>query len=232
MGLFIAASITSALVLCGFAILLRQADAWRTTALAFVIALPLQPLMFYVVRLPIDGFLRTSFGIASWVTIASLFYAPLTEEPAKWLVAVAPKLRRAIVNDPIVLALAVGAGFGFGEIWFLAQALSKSPSYPDLPFWMFGGFIVERLAVCFLHGVMLVPALYALASGGSFLVGGIVGMTLHFLLNFPIYLAGINLFGLGEAWKPILLLWILLFVILGVVLVLLLRRRPRPAGRS
>ena len=75
------------------------------------------------------------------VTIVSLFYAPLTEEPAKWLTAAVPKVRQAIRKDPIFLALAAGAGFGVGEIWFLAHALIKSPSYPDLPFWMFGGFL-------------------------------------------------------------------------------------------
>ncbi len=226
MGLFIAAAITTALALCGFAMLLRQSDDWRPMGLAFLIALPLQPLMIYAVRLPIDGWLRTTFGMVGWVTIASLFYAPLTEEPAKWLTAAVPTVRRAIGKDPIFLALAVGVGFGIGEIWFLAHALIKSPSYPDLPFWMFGGFVFERLAVCFLHGALLVPPFYALASGRSFLLAGVAAMVVHFLLNFPIYLASINAFGLGEAWTPLLLLWVLLFVILGAILALALPRRP------
>ena len=150
-------------------------------------------------RLPLDGLLRNSVRHHGrlGVTIISLFYAPLTEEPAKWLTAAVPKVRRAIHKDPIFLALAAGAGFGVGEIWFLAHALIKSPGYPNLPFWMFGGFMVERLAVCLLHGAMLVPPFYALASGRSFLLGGLVGMIGHFLLNFPIYLASINVFGLG-----------------------------------
>jgi hypothetical protein len=80
--------------------------------------------------------------------------------------------------------------------------------------------------VCFLHGVLLIPPFYALASNRSFLLGGLVGMVAHFLLNFPIYLASINLFGLGEAWKPLLMLWVLVFVILGAILVLVLPRRP------
>jgi hypothetical protein len=226
-GLFIAASITTALALCGFAALLRQSDERHAMLLAFVIALPLQPLMIYALRLPVDGLLRTTFGIsAGVVTIVSLFYAPLTEEPAKWLTAAVPKVREAIVKDPIFIALAAGVGFGIGEIWFLAHALIKSPSYPDLPFWMFGGFVVERLEVCFLHGVLLIPPFYTLASGRSFLLGGLAGMVGHFVLNFPIYLASINLFGLGEAWKPVLLLWVFLCVILGAILALVLPRRP------
>jgi uncharacterized membrane protein YjfL (UPF0719 family) len=230
-GLFIAASITTALALCGFAVLLRQSHERRAMLLAFLVALPLQPLMIYALRLPVDGLLRTTFGIsAGVVTIVSLFYAPLTEEPAKWLTALVPKVREAIRKDPIFLALAAGIGFGIGEIWFLAHALIRSPSYPDLPFWMFDGFVVERLEVCFLHGALLIPPFYALASGRSFLLGGLAGMVGHFLLNFPIYLASINLFGLGEKWKPLLLLWVLLLVGLGAILALVLPRRPAIAG--
>jgi hypothetical protein len=232
-GLFIAACITTALALGGVAILLQRSTDRRALLLAFLVALPLQPLMFYALRLPVDGLLRSTFGIAApWVTIGSLFYAPLTEEPAKWLTALVPIVRRAIVDNPIGVALTAGAGFGIGEIWFLAQALIRSPSYPDLPFWMFGGFLIERLEVCFLHGVLLVPPFYALATGRSFLLGGMAGMAMHFLLNFPIYLASMNVFGLGEDWKPLLLLWVFLFVVLGAILLLALPRPPAAASRG
>src|SRR5205085_12471187 len=111
-------------------------------------------------------------------------------------------------NRPVSLALAAGAGFGVGEVWFLANALN-SPDYADLPFWNFGGFVLERLAVCFLHGAFLAPAFVALARGRSFLLGGMVGMVMHFLLNFPIFLAQIDALGLGTGWLTVLLIWML-----------------------
>jgi len=226
-GLLIAAAITTALALTGFAILLGHADDRRAMTLAFLVTLPLSPLMVYLVRLPIDGLLRTSFGVsAGIVTIISLFYAPLTEEPAKWLAAAVPRVRLAIHKDPIFVALAAGLGFGVGEIWFLTYALINSPGYPDLPFWMFSGFAIERLEVCFLHGALLLPPFYALACGRSFLLGALAGMTGHFLLNFPIYLAATNTFSLGEKWKSLLSLWVLLFVLLGAIFALVLPRRP------
>jgi hypothetical protein len=46
MGLLIAAGITTVLALCGLAMLLRRTGDWRPLALAFVAALPLQPLAF------------------------------------------------------------------------------------------------------------------------------------------------------------------------------------------
>lgn len=217
MGLFIAAGITTALALCGVALLIRRAGEWRPFAAAFLLALPLQPLMMYAVRLPLDGMLRTTYGIVGWATIVGLFYAPLTEEPAKWLTALVPIVRRAIADHPVSLALAAGAGFGVGEVWFLANALN-TPDYANLPVWNFGGFMLERLAVCFLHGAFLAPAFVALARGRSFLLGGLVGMVMHFLLNFPIFLAQIDAFGLGEGWLTVLLLWMLGFLAICVVL--------------
>jgi hypothetical protein len=219
MGLIIAATITTALALVGLALLLARAADWRPLALAFAVALPLQPLAFYALRLPLDGLLKTSFGMVSWVVIVSLFYAPLTEEPAKWLAALVPPVRRAIGSAPVSVALAVGLGFAIGEIWFLAIALARSSSYPDLPFYLFGGFFIERLEVCFLHGAMVAPAFVALARRRRFWLGALAGVALHFFLNFPIYLAQIDLLGLGrEVWTQLLLLWMLAYVIAGAFL--------------
>jgi hypothetical protein len=225
-GILIAAGVATALALVGVAILLRQREDWKPLALALLIALPLQPLAFYAVRLPVDGLLRTTYGIAGWVTIVSLFYASLTEEPAKWLTAMVPAVRRAIMRDPVTVALVVGVGFGVGEIWFLAQALVRSPNYPNLPFWHFNGFIIERLAVCFLHGAFVTLPFYALACGRSFLLGGVAGMALHFLLNFPIYLAQIDAFGFGpKLWTTLLLSWIFWSVFGSIFLVVFLANR-------
>jgi hypothetical protein len=37
------------------------------------------------------------------------------------------------------------------------------------------------------------------------------------------------MFRSGENWKPLLMLWVLLFVVLGAILVLALSRRPTAA---
>src|SRR5207244_3709231 len=119
----------------------------------------------------------------------------------------------------VALALAVGIGFGIGEIWFLARALVLSPDYPDVPFWMFGGFVIERLEVCFLYCAFVALPFVALARVRPFWLGGLAGMFLHFLLNFPIYLAQMDTFGLGRAiWTQALLLWVVGFVIAGAVM--------------
>jgi hypothetical protein len=107
------------------------------------------------------------------------------------------------------VALAIGLGFGIGEIWFLAHAIVSSDSYRDAPFWTFLGFVIERIEVCLLHGAFVAPALVRLARGRSFWPGALAGVLLHFLTNFPIYPAQIDLFGLGaEAWRIMLMVWV------------------------
>jgi hypothetical protein len=130
------------------------------------------------------------------------------------------------------LALAIGLGFGIGEIWFIAHAAASAPNYPDLPFWMFYGFVIERLEVCFLHGAFIALAVAGLALGRSFWPGALAGVALHFVANFPLYLAQINLFALGRPlWSLLLMAWILGLVILGVALTWRLHRwlKAQPA---
>lgn len=230
MGLIVAAALTTAIALGGLAVLLLNARNRRPLALAFVIALPLQPLVFYAVRLPVDGALKTTFGFTGWIAILSLFYAPLTEEPAKWLAAAVPAVRRALPEEPVLLALAAGLGFAIGEIWFLAHIFATAPDYPDMPPWAFGGFVLERLEVCFLHGVFVSLPFAQRARGRSFWLGGLAGMALHFLLNFPIFLARRDVFGLGTAWPAVLTLWTLAFVGAGAALVFHLNRLANAAS--
>jgi RsiW-degrading membrane proteinase PrsW (M82 family) len=86
---------------------------------AVALVLPLQPLAFYFVRLPLDHWLVTQLGSASatyqWLTS---LYTPLTEEPAKLLPLLIPAIRHDIrAANFIRYALPIGVGFAIGEIW-------------------------------------------------------------------------------------------------------------------
>jgi hypothetical protein len=230
MGLIAAAVIATAAALLAIGTVawrLALPSHRRLLGLAFLIALPLQPLVLYLVRLPLDGAVRAAFGLGKASGTVALLYAPLTEEPAKWLVLVVPKVRAVLVPATAVpLALAVGLGFGVGEIWFLTHALVTSPSYPDLPFWMFHGFVIERLEVCLLHGVFVALPIARLARGQSFWPGALFGTALHFLVNFPIYPAQVDVFGLGGAvWSILLMAWVAAWTVAGAVMLWRLHRR-------
>jgi hypothetical protein len=230
MGLFIAAAITSMLALSvigGVAWWNARTADRRMLIIAFLVMLPIQPLVFYVVRLPLVAALQPLFGTEAWWPLALMWAAPLTEEPAKWLVLLVPAVRHGLAPaNAIPLALSVGLGFGLGEIWFVAHAVITSPNYPDLPFWMFGGFIVERIEVCFLHAMFVVWLFVRLALGQSFWPGALAGIVLHFATNFPIYLMGIDALGIGRLnWSLMVMGWIVVMVVAGVVLMWRIQRR-------
>ena len=138
--------------------------------------LPMQPLAFYLVRMPLHGLLTAFLGDGPLLTAVSLTYAPLTEEPAKWLVLLVPAVRRALTKERRSPSRSrPGSGLGLGEIRFIAERLHRVPTVAALPFWQFGGFLVERTIVCFLHGAFVAFAFARLAVGRAFLPGALIG---------------------------------------------------------
>src|SRR5882724_3658916 len=99
-GIYLTAILTTAVAAAIFGTLLhhlRLPANERLLWLAAALVLPLQPLAFYFVRLPLDHWLVAHFGSASaiyqWLTS---LYAPLTEEPAKLVPLLIPAIRRDI----------------------------------------------------------------------------------------------------------------------------------------
>lgn len=183
--------------------------------LAFASTLIMQPLVFYAVRVPLNTWLVGLMGKESgWYTFLTTLYAPLTEEPAKfWPALLIPFLFRAINEKNVVpYGLALGLGFGIGEIWFIAYQITLNPAWSDIPFYNFMGFAGERLIVCFMHGAFTAVALKFLHRGFGFGLGVISAMTLHYFLNFPILLAAINYLDLGkDTWTIFLSIWVQLY---------------------
>lgn len=224
MGIYLAAIIATVAAVAFNGYLVHRLSATgdrRALLIAAIVALPLQPLAFYLVRLPLDGLLRSLIGTGMTYVAATTFYAPLTEEPAKWLVLAMPPVRRALRPDnAVAMALAIGLGFGVGEIWFLATQVAAVPDYAGLPFWMFGGFFVERFIVCFLHGGMIAFLVARLAAGRPLWPGALAGMALHYAVNLPIFLKAIGAFGIPqEVWTIVASLGpIVIAILLGVAL--------------
>jgi hypothetical protein len=214
-GIHIAAVITTATALALYGALLKRlsdASDRRRLLLAFCLTLPLQPLAFYLVRVPLDAWLVHLLGKDSGLYLfLTTFYAPLTEEPAKLLPLMIPLIYRSIRRENFVhFALALGVGFGIGEMWFLAERVARMPEFAPLPFYMFGGFFVERLMVCLMHGGFTAVALRKLRNG--FLWGVLGAMALHYIGNFPLYLAALDFGKLGKTtWQVILTIWVPLY---------------------
>ncbi|MBX3576043.1 MAG: hypothetical protein KF723_02455 [Rhizobiaceae bacterium] len=235
MGIVVAAIVTAAVALAAGVFLLSRLagrSLWGILTLCVLVMLPMQPLMFYAVRLPVDGVLQGALGTGALYGFVATFYAPLTEEPAKWLVLLIPAVRNALTQKTAVpIALATGLGFGLGEIGFVAEQVTRFPALADLPFWQFGGFFLERVMVCFLHGAMLLFAFRWLAEGRAFWPGALLGIAIHYGLNFPIYVAGLDILPIApEIWQTAITLYLVIFVVGGAAVVnhmVVGPRRPR-----
>ncbi|MBE2217443.1 MAG: hypothetical protein IAE90_04515 [Ignavibacteria bacterium] len=185
-----------------------------------LIELPMAFIAFYLIRMPvIDNLFRMMFGSdQNLYLFMKNFYAPLTEEPAKIFPLVFPFVRKRITKENfVVAAMALGLGFGIGEIWLLGKFIAESTT-DAMPWYHYAGFMNERFMVCIVHGGM--TAFVLSRPKNSLLLGLLGGMFLHFAGNFPIYLSAIKFAGLGkESWLVILQVWVALFF-MGMLILL------------
>lgn len=188
---------------------------WRIPLLAIAAALPLHALSLFFVRLPLHGVLAAQLAPDTLFWVSSL-YAPLLEEPPKWLVLGALFWAGQLTPARAVgLALAVGLGFGLGEIGTLsAGVFLKAPEQTHFPFYVYSGFFVERLLVCFLHGAFAIAFARALATGRWIWPAALLGLVLHYLVNLPIALASVAAFGIArEVWIGLAMPWLIVMTL-------------------
>lgn len=216
-GIYLTAILTTAIAAAVFGTLihkLRLPANERLLYLTAALTLPLQPLAFYFVRLPIDHWLIAHLSPASsayqWLTS---LYAPLTEEFAKLIPLLVPAIRRDIRDTNFArYALVIGVSFAIGEMWFVAERIAHVPAFAGMPFHQFGGYVGERLMTCVFHSAFVAVALRQLRNRFAFGVAGAVA--LHWLGNFPILLLAWNVGGLGKTiWMQIVSIWLVLYFI-------------------
>jgi len=223
MGICIAAAITSALVLLLWGGVLRNAtqpEQRRFLLVAGALTLPMFFVALWGVRLPFTDALIVRFArlfhpdlplgqlraTAAYLLPKSL-EAPLVEEPAKLWPLLLPMFRARLKDaSPLRVGLALGLGFALSEVWGLAALIYQHPPYRTVPFWMFGGFIGERVLVGFLHGAFTSLALRRWGHG--FAVGVLAAMAAHWACNFPIVLMALRIPDLGAHWPTVVSLWV------------------------
>ncbi len=243
--IYVAAILTTflALLILGSMIFWKASPAQRKFYLiAILLQLPMCAVMYYLIREPylrkvwifISSQLNPGLTFVSLKKNTSYFFlrafeAPLAEDLAKLWPLLIPWFRKQIRRENAVkTAMALGLGFGVGELWFIAELLNRTS--PNLipanwyQFYLLGGYIGERLMVCFMHGAFVAVPLCQLHQGGKRFILGVLGMmSLHFIGNFPISLAGINLWNLGQqTWTAILTVWVNVYFLLMLALLIYL----------
>ena len=159
-----------------------------------LVGLPLSLIVNEFIKAPIIASIAAWTGIPLklgpnvpfWFITLVWLKAPVFEEAIKILPIVLPTSRRFLhdASQALWTALALGMGFGLGEVAYLAHGIAQSPEYRQLPWYMFTGFASERLIVTFAHGLMTSIAVLGIYQGKRKAVFGyLTAVGLHALIN-------------------------------------------------
>ncbi len=202
-GIYIAALMATgaSVLLWGGLVYWLSKRKWKYLAL-MLITLPFSTIVNLLIKKPVYELLASSLNVSSelsvtmplWFLLLVLFLSPITEEAIKLFPLVARRVRRMIDGSSALwIGMAFGMGFGVGEIWYLAWGFSISPEFAGYPFYYFVGFIIERIAVVFIHGVMTAVAVTGFMEGRKRLLMGYVGaVLLHVMTNIGAMLYQLN----------------------------------------
>ncbi len=213
--IYIAALIPTLLILSvvGGILLYRSPKNERPLlGLSFLLELPMFFVCTYLIRNPLNHLTESLIPLSSpGGLFLRSFQAPIFEELSKlWLVLLLVSMRRMHRDNAIRIGMAIGTAFGLSEIWGLAFHIAQDASLAGRPFYYFGGFIQERAMVAPLHGIFLVATTRQIGRGRSALALGLLTeFLLHYFLNFPIFLAMLDIGHLGRAgWQIVLLMYV------------------------
>jgi hypothetical protein len=157
-----------------------------------LVKIPLLTWTAHTAGIPLTADLHTPL----WFLLVILFNAPVWEEASKAAPLLLPGLRKFLgePGDALWAGMALGMGFGLGEILYLAYGLAVSPQFSSLLWYGFTGFAVDRLMMTFGHGLMTAQAAVGMQKQGWHTVSGyLVAIGLHALINLGALLAGLKL---------------------------------------
>jgi len=222
-----AAAATFAVLFFYFTYILRIGDKKDYTYLstAVLLTLPLAPLAYYGLDLPLDNVILTVFSRESGLyKFIKMGYGPIIKESIKLAPLMLPFISRRIsLKNFVAFGMALGLGFGIGEIWLTAFQIRHVPANSMLPFgYVLLGFIAERLMFCFLHGAFTSLVLSHGKRRWGIGLGKAIG--LHLLAVLPLHLSQMNILGINpRAWRTILPLYLVFFFI-GMIFMLIYLR--------
>jgi len=208
MGILIAAAIgtLASLLFIGGHLAWRSAPAERRILIILVLVqLPMSPLEFFGIRIPLDAVLESwslDPGIRRLITFIS---RPVIEESIKlWPLLLPFVWKTTTPQNRVWRALAIGLGFGIGEIWLLAENVFRNdPATANMALWNLAGFINERVMVCLIHGALTAVALHQVGAGF------LIAVILHLAGNLPFYLREVSAFGISDQkWAWFLSAWV------------------------
>jgi DNA-directed RNA polymerase subunit RPC12/RpoP len=222
-----AAAATFAVLFFYFSYILRIGDKKDYSRLlaAVLLTLPLSAIAYYGLHLPLDNVIGAVFSRESVLyRFIKMGYGPVINETVKLAPLLLPFIHRRILpKNFVAFGMALGLGFGIGEIWLTAFQTSHIPANFFLPFgYVLFGFLAERLMFCFLHGAFTSLVLFRWKRRWG--IGLVKAIGLHLLAVLPLHLSQMNILGISpRAWRSILPLYLVFFFICMILMLIFLR---------
>jgi hypothetical protein len=151
-----------------------------------------------------------------WFLAFQVLLTPVVEEGIK----IAPLLFRSAWRmvtsraTALWVGFVLGISFGLGEAAFIAYAVGQNSAYDLLPWYAFTGFLNERIAICFAHGVLTAVVVTGVQRRGSYtLYGYLSAIGLHLFLNTPAVLYQLK--WISPEWYSISM--VIPFIVLAVI---------------
>ncbi len=174
--IYIAAIIVSVILLLIFFPLIGWFNRWvgqKKLWVLLILSLPFSMIINLAVKGPIFNGLIEFLGfegtlLVNWppeMLALTLAIGGLAEEAIKIAPLIVPSLREICQQSQLkclTIGWILGAGFGLGEAWYIAWQISLVPSLAGYPFYLYTGYISERVLVTFVHAAMTMIAIYGI----------------------------------------------------------------------
>ena len=163
--------------------------------IAIIAGLPLSAVVNLAIKKPVILYIIKVFTLENnigtlptHVIILSLLVVGFSEEAIKMAPALLPSISKMLFKSnyyKIAFSWFIGIGFGLGEAYYIAYAISLNPAYSGYPYYFFTGYMNERTIVCLIHGILTVLALYGWPSSKKIIGTYTLASIVHSVIDIP-----------------------------------------------
>ncbi len=181
----------------------------KKVLLVLASATPLSAIVNIGIKRPVILYLFNAIGAShdastwpAYVLIVSLLVVGLSEEAIKMAPAIIPFISKILSKSryyKLAFSWIMGVGFGLGEAYYIAYAISLNPVYSGYPYYYFTGYMNERIVTCLVHGMLTVIALYGWPSPKKIIGTYFIASIIHAAIDIPPALYQIGLMDIALA---------------------------------
>ncbi len=164
-------------------------------SIAIIAGLPLSAIVNLLIKKPVILYMLKVSGLENHINtlpihilILTLLVVGFSEEAIKMAPALLPPISKMLFRSKyykIAFSWFIGVGFGLGEAYYIAYAISLSPAYSGYPYYYFAGYMNERTIVCLIHGILTVLALYGWPSSKRIIGTYTLASIVHSVIDVP-----------------------------------------------